>query len=316
MHKKRHRFLRFVITVTALVLVVFFLTLALCFRAAGRVQSMPENNLTNQYISKKELRSSSRVENILLLGMDRTAENDSTRSDTILLCSIDRKNNMLKLTSFLRDSWVTIPGHGENKLNAACAIGGVQLVLDTIEYNFKIRIDHYFMADFAGFQTIIDAVGGVDVPVTEAEINYLCKETRLATQIGRTGMREQMDENGAVHFYGSQALIYCRIRKLDNDFMRTYRQRKVLDNILEKLDNMRKTKFIGVAKKTLPLIETDMTQNQLAAFAMRSIPALRYAREQKQVPFTNTWTNATKSGMDVLTFSIEKNAEFLQAYIY
>jgi LCP family protein required for cell wall assembly len=288
---------------------------AAVYGLAGHVQSLPDSLKKNVYIAESTLTHRAAVKNILLLGLDRTATSDSVRSDTMLLATLDGRNKLVKLTSFLRDTFVEIPGHGESKLNAACALGGAQLVADTIEYNFHIRVDHYVMADFSGFEAIIDALNGVDVAVTAREIDFLCEKTRLGTQIGKAGMLQQMTVNGKVHFNGVQALIYCRIRDLDSDFMRTKRQQKVLEDMFIKLRGGR-LKIASIASDILPLLKTDMTRAQLAALALSTPPKLNWTVVKAQIPFAGTWRDARKNGADVLLCDIAENRTLLEKFIY
>ena len=97
------------------------------------------------------------------------------------MVSIDRNNKKIKLTSFLRDTWAVIPStKSYNKLNAACSYGGAQLVMDTIEYNYNVKIDHYMLVGFDMFETIIDSVGGIDVEVTGKVITALIKKAKTS----------------------------------------------------------------------------------------------------------------------------------------
>ncbi len=123
----------------------------------------------NVYVDESNLFSSKDVTNILFLGVDRRNADEKSRSDTMMMLSIDRANKKLKLTSFLRDSWVYIPDHGYAKLNASCSWGGAQLVMDTLEYNFNVKIDHYVLVDFDMFKSIVNKLGGITVEVTEKE---------------------------------------------------------------------------------------------------------------------------------------------------
>ena len=128
----------------------------------------------NEYVNADDLKSSSSVTNILLLGVDARADEESntSRSDSMMVVSLDSKNHCIKLVSFLRDTWVYIPCADKNqRLNAACSLGGYQGVADTIEYNFGIKIDGYVVTDFEMFKVMVDSIGGVEVDVTEKEAN-------------------------------------------------------------------------------------------------------------------------------------------------
>ena len=111
-----------------------------------------------------DLTFNSDVLNILLVGSDHGAiKGDSGRSDSIMIATINFKTKELKLTSLMRDMYVEIPGHGHNKLNAAYAYGGVELLYQTIAENFNIKIDNYCVVDFKTFEKVINKVGGIEI---------------------------------------------------------------------------------------------------------------------------------------------------------
>ena len=114
------------------------------------------------------------VINILLVGSDHGAiKGDHGRSDSIMIATVNFKTKELKLTSLMRDMYVEIPGHGHNKLNAAYAFGGVELLYQTIAKNFGIKIDKYCVVDFSTFEKVINKVGGVEISLEEKEAKYL-----------------------------------------------------------------------------------------------------------------------------------------------
>ena len=124
----------------------------------------------NEHISQSSLMSSSSVTNILIIGSDARDYDGTTgqRSDSMILFSIDKLHKEIKLTSFLRDSYVYIPeADYRDKLNASFSYGGAQTTLDTLEYNFEVDIDHYVIIDFDVFKQFINLLGGVPVEVTE-----------------------------------------------------------------------------------------------------------------------------------------------------
>lgn len=152
---------------------------------------------------------------------------EQTRSDTMMLVSVDSKHHAIKLVSFLRDTWVYIPSlEHEQRLNAACSDGGYKNVVETIEYNFGVKIDGYVVTDFEMFKVLVDSLGGVNVDVTEKEAKEV---TNHPKRYGNVTL-----EAGDNKLTGEQALAYCRIRKIDTDFVRTQRQRTVMSAILKK----------------------------------------------------------------------------------
>ncbi len=126
---------------------------------------------TNVY--EGTLLNDSEILNILLMGADTRANQEHGNSDTMILMSIDTRHKKLKLTSFMRDTYVAIPGYEDNKLNAAFNLGGIGLTVRTIQANFGIEIDRYAVVDFSSFRNIIDVLGGIDVDLTSDEIDYI-----------------------------------------------------------------------------------------------------------------------------------------------
>lgn len=262
----------------------------------------------NAYVDKKDLASSNDVVNILFLGSDARSDVEGQRSDTMMLFSIDKQNKKLKLTSFLRDSYVYIPSKKYNtKLNAAFSYGGTQLVMDTLEYNFGVDIDNYIMVDFKAFRQLVDLLGGITVEgVTEAEAKYMREEVNL-----------KKVKKGKNKMNGKTALWYCRIRYVDNDFRRTERQRKVIGAIVDKALKTNPFKLMSIIKQVLPNISTDISRGELMGLAAGA--ALRYIHydiEQQQIPAEDTWYDARISGQLVLKMDMDKNREILKSFLY
>ncbi|MDE5963857.1 MAG: LCP family protein, partial [Eubacterium sp.] len=265
----------------------------------------------NTFISASELESSALVKNILLLGVDaRAGENaNETRSDTMMLVSIDMKHRSIKLTSFLRDTWVYIPTLGYNqRLNAACSSGGYEGVVDAIEYNFGVDIDGYAVVDFEMFKVLVDSLGGVEVDVTEAEANEV---TNHPYRYGDVVL-----ESGKYKLSGEQALAYCRIRKIDTDFVRTERQRTVMSAILNNAKHSNPFTLLNMAYKSAPYIETDLTKGELRSLVISAVPCLGNDIKQAKVPFEGTWEYATISGNSVISINVDSNKQKLIDYIY
>jgi len=109
------------------------------------------------------------ITNILLLGIDDRGTKEPTRSDTIMILTLDANNKKMKLTSIMRDTYVEIPGHGFQKINHAFAYGGVNLMAKTIEKNFDLSLDRYVKINFDGFKDLADSVGGLDVNISNNE---------------------------------------------------------------------------------------------------------------------------------------------------
>ena len=207
----------------------------------------------------------------------------------MMLVSVDSKHHAIKLVSFLRDTWVYIPSlEHEQRLNAACSDGGYKNVVETIEYNFGVKIDGYVVTDFEMFKVLVDSLGGVNVDVTEKEAKEV---TNHPKRYGNVTL-----EAGDNKLTGEQALAYCRIRKIDTDFVRTQRQRTVMSAILKKaLTNPFKLYKMGLVSK--------------AGTCVANI-------HQTSIPFDGTWDYATIWGNSVIKINTEKNKDKLIDYIY
>ncbi len=281
-----------------------------CFvgNAMGKVTY--DDKRKNQYVTRSDLAHSSSVTNILLLGVDARNPKDDTasRSDSMMLISIDKAHNCVKMVSFLRDTWVYIPCvDKKQRLNAACQYDGYNGVVDTIEYNFGIDIDGYVVADFEMFKVLVDSIGGVEVEVSEKE----AKE--VTSHKGRYG-NVKLDA-GKYKLTGEQALAYCRIRKIDTDFMRAYRQRTVMQAILKSVKSANPIKLLSMASKAAPYIETNLSKAKIISSGLKALPCIGDMAEVR-VPFDGTWQYATIGGASVITIDVDKNKEQLKDLIY
>ncbi len=184
------------------------------------------NNLTEDKKDDKE------IINILLIGLEEF--DNAANTDTMIVASINTKDNTLKLLSFMRDLYIDIEGHSKDRLNSVYSKGGIQLLYDTIDSNFGVSLDGYLLVNFEAFEQIVDILGGVNVTLTKAEAEYLNYHNYISNPEYRNVVE------GEQLMVGNQVLGYCRIRKVStgtesNDFGRTQRQRNVLQSIVSKL---------------------------------------------------------------------------------
>lgn len=166
----------------------------------------------------------SNVKNIALFGTDVSDEYGFNRSDTIIIMSIDKQNNKVSLTSILRDTYVMLPGYKDMyKINSAYFFGGEALCLQTLNRDFDLDISDYVTVDFNALWAIVDAIGGLDLEISQDEADEMNRFYANVTP-------------GTVHCMGEQVLTYARIRSLGNsDFDRVYRQRIVIEKIIQKV---------------------------------------------------------------------------------
>ena len=207
----------------------------------------------------EETDSTRALDCVVLLGID-TEEGNAGRSDAILLASIDRENNQIHLCSVARDSRVEIEGYGQRKLHAAYAYGGGELTVQTLNENFGLQLASYVAVNFSGMADIVDRLGGVDVELSEGELSYL----------GSAG--QGLSAGTSVRLDGKQAVAYSRIRYLDNDDVRTSRQREVLEGLLNQVRDLDEQECLVLMDRLLEQCTTNLSQAQLTALLAQLTP--------------------------------------------
>lgn len=243
--------------------------------------------------------------NILLIGQDRRPGEGRTRSDSMILCTVNPQAKILSLTSILRDLYVQIPGYEDNRINAAYAAGGMPLLNETLEKNFGIHVDGNIEVDFGQFSEIIDLLGGVCLELRADEAKEI---NRLVAGSSLTAGKQSLN--------GEQALVYARIRRLDSDsdFSRTNRQRKVLAALIQQNKNLNLSTLAALYQEILPGITTDLTQYQIVSYGLTVLPILKDLKIVSQrIPAEEYYEDRTIRGMSVLVADMEKTRELLKA---
>ena len=238
--------------------------------------------------------------NILLVGQDRREhENYRTRSDTMILVTFNTNKNSITLTSFMRDSYVQIPGYAPNKLNAAYAYGGMNLLNKTLLVNFGVVVDGVVEVDFSRFEKVINLLGGVEITLTQKEADYLNEEhgyhLRAGTQI--------LD--------GEKTLNYSRIRYIDSDYQRTARHRNVITSLVKRFKNKSLAEGIVILEDVLPLVTTNMSNSDIISLAISLFPMLSTAQINNQrIPVDGTFDAGYAQVRDGLYDWFQYNIDF------
>lgn len=255
---------------------------------------------------------SANIDNILLIGSDRRSTAENGRSDAMILVTLNYDTNKIHLTSFMRAMYVCIPrsdGEVWGMLNAAYSWGGPNLLVETIENNFRIDIDQYVIVDFSSFEQVVDALGGVEVNLSESEALYLRWEIRNKTY-----------PTGDVHLNGKEALVYSRIRYFDNDFVRTSRQREVIEALIEKAKGADFSTLLNTAEMLLPMVNTNLTNGEIFGYAMNVLPMIGNPITQRMIPIENesgkTFTGRIYvNGREMYKVDFEANIKALHEFM-
>jgi LCP family protein required for cell wall assembly len=281
------------------------------------------------------LLSSDDVLNILLFGQDAhgNGKNDYGRSDTTILMSIDNIHKKIKLTSFQRDTYVTIPGIGDDKINAAFSLGGEGLSINTIEANFGIKVDKYATVDFSSFRKIITAIGGIDIELNLEEIEYINAQIDVNNQIGKTSFLQYdpSKETQVMHLDGYQALWYARDRGEESlggnpaysfsgdDWDRTARQRKLIQTIINYMKTQATiTDLVNIVNEIGPMITTNLKKEDITFLVSNAMTYLKYDIDQISLPTEGSWRyGVTNDGQSVIVIDDWDKARYdLASFVY
>ena len=260
------------------------------------------------------------VFNILLIGLDARSEGEASRSDTMILASINRDTRKIILTSFMRDIYIAIPGYYSTRLNAAYQFGGPGLLIDTLQQNFGIPIDRYARVNFFSFIDVVNTMGGVDMYVSADEarvLNDYLKEINWLT--GRPEGTDYLDAStdGYYHLDGQQALAYCRIRYVGNaDFERTERQRRVLGKLIETARGMGFPGLLNLLESILPEVYTDLSEDDCTSLLWDAVNILSYDIVNVRVPQNGYFTGEIINGQEVLGIDLWGIRDLLWSEIY
>lgn len=264
---------------------------------------------TNISLTSGALLNDPMVLNVLLFGSDSYSAGDGGRTDTMLMLSIDNRHKKLKLTSFMRDLWVNIPGYGEQRLNVAYAVGGPKLSIETIERNFGIDVDRYVVVDFVGFEGIVNRLGGIDIELAVKEVAYINQHSSSKNKLSGSGIK---------HLDGNQALQHARNRdSIGSDFDRTLRQRKVISCIVEKFKTANLSQITGIVADIGPMLTTNLKKSEISTLVTNSLTYLNYDIEEFRLPENDNYSSKNINGASVLCINnITKARKDLAKFIY
>ena len=222
------------------------------------------NELLYGWQTKGDLMSDRNVINILLLGVDSNdGQMSGARADAIMIASLNKKTQKITLVSVMRDCYVYMRvGNSDryDKLNHAYMWGGPELLQITIESLYKIKINNYVCVDFATFPKLIDELGGVNVTVTKRESDYNLKKFQHRLPVGND-----------VTLNGDQALMFSRIRKLDNDDQRARRQRAVISGIIQKTKSAQVGQLNAAVDILLKNVRTDLKSGEIFSWGTQAL---------------------------------------------
>lgn len=274
--------------------------------------------------------------NVLLLATDaRDIKQSFSRTDVMIIASINAETGEIKLSSLSRDIFVDIPDtSGSNRINAAFAFGKANLAMKTINKNFHMNIEHYVLVNFSVMSSIVDSLGGIDIYIAEdngskrqeyQELNELVAVAEDYEGFSKNSTRHTLtaDDMGTfVHLDGLQAVSYARIRKTDDDLQRGSRQRILLQTLLEKImSNASLSSLITLFNNVSRTTETNLVVTKIMEVASKLLLSENITMTEKAIPVPGSYRGVIekdKKGkdIDVLRIDMQKNIRELHEFIY
>ncbi len=299
-----------IVLVTITILVVVVGMISLCFNnqlnKVKKVEIAKTNSELN--ISNNVVKKDDGIMNIALFGVDRRHKDEVSRSDALMLLTLDKKHKKIKISSIMRDSYVNIDGYGMTKVNHAYAHGGPTLAIKTLNKNFDLNIKDYVTVDFFGFEKIINSVGGVDISITPEELKYMTEDNESVPTISNIGLQK---------VNGSQALAYTRIRYTDGgDFERTQRQRTVLIDVLNKIKKTPPTGIPKIVSELLPYTETSMSNTEILKLVTSMYTLGIKDIDQQRFPLDGYCDGKMIDGVWYLIFDLDATKSQMHKYIF
>ena len=262
----------------------------------------------------KEYENVNKIKNIALFGIDAT-DGETGRSDSIMIATLDPVHNKLKITSVMRDSYVSIDGYGQDKINHAYAYGGPELAIKTLNENFGLNIEDFISVNFSSLPTIINILGGIDIEITQEELEYINSYIDDINVKDRTNS-PHISYAGVQHLDGTQALAYSRIRYTSGgDYERTQRHRTVLNALFNKLTSTSVASYNSLLNEVLPYVQTNLSAADILSLGTKVL-GIGNNLEQDRFPRDGYGEGTMIDGIYYLTFDKEATVQQMRDYIF
>lgn len=312
--KKRFHLFRFLFEVLILVILAAGLFAASKFTKISKGKLETDNLVKNESIAADELDTMNDYKDIALFGVDSRegALESGTNSDTIMVCSINKKTHEIKLVSVYRDTYLDTTDGSYRKSTEVYAIGGAQQAISMLNKNLDLNITDYVTVNFQAVVKIVDLFGGVDINLTEGEAQWINNYLVEGRQV--LGIEcEDVPGPGMQHLNGMQALAYSRIRYIGLDYERTERQRTVMTQLFEKSKDLSILEMNNIVDTVLPMISTSLSTTEILSLAAG---LGKYSMGETQgFPFEKT-TAVLSAGDCVIPVNLAANVSELHGFLY
>lgn len=316
--KQRRRIILFIIEIIILLIAVVVLYAVLAGTKSGKVELKEKDIIINKTVQEAQETTMKGYRNIALFGVDSTtgALTKNTRSDTIMIASINQDTGECKLVSVYRDTYLNLSNDSYNKCNAAYAKGGPEQAINMLNMNLDMNITDFVTVGFAGLADTIDALGGVDIEVDESEISHLNNyQLCIAEDLKRE--YTPVTQTGYQRLDGLQATGYCRIRyTAGDDFKRAERQREVLTAVADQAKKASLPKLTETANSVFEEVYTSLDLSEIVGM-LGDVGAYRITETDgfPQESMRATGTIGSK-GSCVIPTSLEDNVKWLHEFLF
>ena len=316
--KQRRRIIIFVIEIIILVIAVFVLYTVLSGTKSGKLDLNDDEIIINPKVKEAEETTMKGYRNIALFGVDSTtgALTKNTRSDTIMIASINQDTGECRLVSVFRDTYLNLSNDSYNKCNAAYAKGGPEMAISMLNMNLDLNITDFVTVGFAGLTDTIDALGGVYIDVDDSEISHLNNyQLCIAEDLKRS--YTPVSSTGYQLLDGLQATCYCRIRyTAGDDFKRAERQREVLSAVADQAKKASLPQLTETANAVFDKVYTSLDLSEIVE--MLGNVTTYYISETAGFPQeSNRATGRIGSkGSCVIPVSLEDNVRWLHQFLF
>lgn len=256
------------------------------------------------------------VFNILLIGTDERTDYFSTnaRGDSCMILSLNKKDNSACLVSLERGMGVPVlkEGYGGQYdwFTHTFRYGGADLMMKEVRECLKVDVQHYIRVNFNTFQQGIEAIGGIDVELTQKEADY------VNGFLARRGGYEMLSA-GMNHLDGYGAITYARCRKIDSDWRRIERQRNVVQAAVDKTMDLNLVQLNDLLNQVLPLVQTNLSQSEITSLLLLAPRYRGVDMKQMTIPVDGTYGSMTgMGGRTLFAVDFATNAKILQEFLY
>lgn len=302
-----------VLLATVLLISTIFIYLHTISNKITRLDIKSEDVINSNIELPKE---SEDVTLIALFGSDYSDYYETSSADSTMILAINNKEKTIKLCSLMRDIYLYLPDGDRSNLNYTILDGGIPSILRAINFNFDLRIEKFAQVDLQRLPKVIDSLGGVEINITDDELNYINSYITGIDNKNNT-TTEKITYSGLQLLNGTQASAYCRIRYTEGrDFKRTERQRDVLNALFVKFKNTNLTEFPKIISDVLPLITTNLKNTEIISLSGKALSMGIDNIEQGRFPTDGNIINTEFTDMYHMNIDIDATTEELHKFLF